>query len=107
MFRQTLTVHGFEVEDTGDGADALRRIEQRSPDLVVLELALPTLSGLAVRDEIAAHPQTRHIPIVVVTGIANLSHVHFPFVLYRPVSPESLLQAIRRCLSREPSDLGR
>jgi len=106
MFRQTLTVHGFDVEDTGDGADALRRIEQRPPDLVVLELALPTLSGLAVREEMAAHPQTRHIPIVVVTGMTNLYHLHLPCVLHKPVSPESLLRAIRQCLNGNPSDVG-
>jgi two-component system, OmpR family, response regulator MprA len=54
MFRTSLLLEGYEVLEAGDGLEALSRIDRELPDLVVLDLMLPSLSGVAVRQEIAA-----------------------------------------------------
>ena len=77
MFRTSLLLEGFDVLEAADGLEALTRIDRDPPDLVVLDLMLPTLSGVAVRQEIAAHVLTREIPVVVVTGTAmNIDHLN-------------------------------
>src|SRR5258705_9814975 len=68
LFRTALSVSGFEVICAGDGVEALYRLDAELPDLVVLDLGLPRLSGRDVLREISANMRTRHIPIVVVTG---------------------------------------
>ena len=68
MVRSALSIAGYGVEESADGPGALHRIQYDPPDLVVLDLGLPTVSGIIVRQEIAAHAHTRHIPIVIVTG---------------------------------------
>ena len=99
MWRVALSLEGFEVEEVGDGVEALQRVEQKLPDLVVLDLDLPRLGGLSVQQEIAAHALTRHIPIVIVTGSAmNLSHLDVPCVLRKPIFPEQIVKTVRRCL---------
>jgi len=99
MWRIALSVEGFEVEEAGDGIEALQRLEQRSPDLIVLDLGLPRLSGLSVQQEIAAHAVTRQIPIVIVTGSTmELGHLDVPCVLRKPVTPEELVAAVESCL---------
>lgn len=99
MFRTALAIAGYAVEEAGDGAAALYRIHHNPPDLIVLDLSLPTVSGLIVHQEIAAHAHTKHIPVVIVTGSTmNLDHLDVPCVLRKPVDPEKLITAVRDCL---------
>jgi CheY-like chemotaxis protein len=101
MFRTALRLEGFDVLEAANGLEALARIDREPPDLVVLDLVLPTLSGVAVRQEIAAHVLTREIPVVVVTGSAmNLDHLEVECVLRKPIAPEALVAAVKRCFQR-------
>ena len=101
MFRTSLLLEGYEVLEARDGLEALTRIDRDPPDLVVLDLMLPSLSGIAVRQEIAAHVLTREIPIVVVTGSAmNIDHLDVECVLRKPIPPEALVAAVKRCFHR-------
>ena len=100
MYRTALALAGFDVVEADDGLAALHFLDHRSPDVVVLDLMLPTMSGLVVQQEIAAHAHTRSIPIVIVTGTdLSLDHLDVPCVLRKPVSPESLVDAVRACLA--------
>jgi DNA-binding response OmpR family regulator len=106
LYRTTLTIAGYEVEEAADGLDALHRMDAHRPDLVVLDIGLPALSGLAVQQEIAAHAYTRQIPVVVVTGTTmNLDHVDVACVLRKPVEPDELLKTIRSCLAAATPDI--
>ena len=99
VFRTALSFAGFAVREAGDGYDALRIVDQHPPDLVVLDLLLPTISGMAVQQEIAAQVVTRDIPIVVVTGSTlRVDETQVACVLRKPVMPDALVAAVRRCL---------
>jgi CheY-like chemotaxis protein len=99
MFRTALSIAGYQVEESADGAAALYRIHHSPPDLIVLDLSLPTVSGLIVYQEIAAHAHTKHIPVVIVTGSTmNLDHLDVPCILRKPVDPEKLITIVRECL---------
>jgi DNA-binding response OmpR family regulator len=100
MYRTALSFGGFDVIEAEDAITALRFLDQDLPDIVVLDLMLPTLSGLAVQQELAAHPRTASIPVVIVTGSdMSLDHVDVPCVLRKPVSPERLVAAVKNCLA--------
>ena len=102
MLRTALMIAGFTVEEASDGAAALYRIHHQPPDLIVLDLSLPTVSGLIVHQEVAAHAHTRQIPVVIVTGSdMNLDHLHVPCVLRKPIDPERLVSTVRECLKLE------
>lgn len=99
MFRTALAFAGFTVREAGDGYDALRIVDQHPPDLVVLDLLLPTISGMTVQQEIAAQVVTRDIPIVVVTGSTlPVDETQVACVLRKPVMPDALVSAVCRCL---------
>jgi DNA-binding response OmpR family regulator len=99
VWKLALNLDGFDVEEAGDGIEALRRIEERVPDLVVLDLGLPMLGGLSVQQEIAAHAVTRQIPVVIVTASTDdLSGVAVPCILRKPITPDELAHAVRVCL---------
>jgi chemosensory pili system protein ChpA (sensor histidine kinase/response regulator) len=101
LYRTTLALDGFDVVTAEDGLDALQQIESRVPDLIVLDLSLPRVSGRDVQAEIEAHAQTRRIPIVVVTSeTGELDPVAFPCVLRKPIDSHELVRVVKRCLQQ-------
>jgi DNA-binding response OmpR family regulator len=99
MYRTALGFAGFDIIEAEDGLSALRSLDQYSVDVAVLDLMLPTLSGLAVQQEIAAHANTRNIQVIIVTGSTmNLDHVDVSCVLRKPISPDRLIDAVKACL---------
>jgi DNA-binding response OmpR family regulator len=101
LYRATLAIEGYGVVVAGNGIDALRQFDLDGPDALVLDLGLPLLGGRDVQRELAAHAETRAIPIVVVTGsdTSDLNEADFTCILRKPIQPEDLVAAIRRCLN--------
>lgn len=96
----TLTIAGYVVEEASDGVEALQLIDNRPPDLVVLDLMLRALDGVSVQQELAARAFTRYIPIVIVTGSSLDPAGHnIACVLRKPVMPEELVKAVAACLT--------
>ena len=100
MYRTALGFAGFDIIEAEDGLSALRSLDQYPVDVAVLDLMLPTLSGLAVQQEIAANAHTRNIRVIIVTGSTiNLDDVDVSCVLRKPISPDRLIDAVRNCLA--------
>ena len=100
MYRTALALAGFGVEEAIDGIDALRRLDHGRPDLIVLKIELPDISGIALAEEVAAHVQTRAIPVVAITDAdANLSSLRVSSILRKPVTPEQVVIAVKRGLA--------
>jgi DNA-binding response OmpR family regulator len=103
LYRKTLVMEKYEVQDTGDAMSALQALDRNTPDGVVLDLELPDISGVAVAREIAAHAHTRNIPVIVVTGSARkMERVDAACVLRKPVFPDVLVKVVRACLASGP-----
>jgi CheY-like chemotaxis protein len=102
MFRTALTLAGYEVTEAGDGLEALQRLDSSPPHLVVLDLLLPGVSGVVVRQEIAAQALTREIPVVVITGSTMLeADLDVACFLRKPVTPDRLVDVVQTCLAAE------
>ena len=61
---------GFEVHDASDGAAALAECTSFRPDLILLDVLMPGMSGFEVCKRIKTTPETRLIPIVLITGLS-------------------------------------
>src|SRR5689334_10193813 len=100
LYRSTLRAAGYFAVAVEDGVDALRYLEMDRADAVVLDLQLPRLGGRDVHRELKAQPQTRHIPIIVVSGtdVSDLRRSEFSCVLRKPITIDRLLAAIEKCV---------
>jgi two-component system phosphate regulon response regulator PhoB len=68
MLRYNLEKQGFRVEEAADGQEALTRIAETQPDLVLLDWMLPVMSGIEVCRQIRRRPATRDLPVILVTA---------------------------------------
>ena len=68
---RALTRAGYEVSFAGDGDEALLMAREKLPDLILLDMMLPKMSGLEVLKALKKEPATATIPIVVLTGLSQ------------------------------------
>lgn len=100
LLRTSLALAGYDVLEAGNGFEALQKLDQSPPDLVVLDIMLPQISGLVVRQELAAHALTREIPVVIITGSATeFDPTYAACILRKPISPDKLVITVRDCLA--------
>lgn len=96
---------GYQVSTATDGLSAVALTEELLPDLVVLDLELPKLSGFDAAKRLRAGPQTRGIPLIAATGYSHarqLDRAHqvgFDAVVVKPCNPAVLVHEIERLLS--------
>jgi two-component system cell cycle response regulator DivK len=70
LLNDVLEAHGYEVMSTGRGVEALDWARLHLPDLILMDLQLPDLSGLDATRQLKADPGTQAIPIIAVTAFA-------------------------------------
>lgn len=70
LFCDLLRAHDYEAEPVDDGRVALERARAYAPDLIIMDIQLPHVSGLELIGEIKADEQLKHIPIMAVTAYA-------------------------------------
>jgi two-component system, cell cycle response regulator DivK len=71
LFKQLLKAHGYEVLGTREGLQALDLAREEQPDLILMDIRLPDISGLEVIRLLKQNDQTKTIPIIAVTALAN------------------------------------
>ncbi len=106
LLRYNLEKQGFHVEEASDGQEALLRVAETRPDLVLLDWMLPSLSGIEVCRQIRRRPATRDLPVIMLTARTEAQdavraldtgaddHIGKPFAM------EALLARIRALLRR-------
>jgi DNA-binding response OmpR family regulator len=94
-----LEQQGYDVMEARDGLEGLAKAEFKRPDLILLDLMMPDVSGGRMYDEMKEHPKTSGIPIVVVTGKPD-AHQMFDDqigpddVIMKPFEADTLLARI-------------
>ena len=70
LFRDLLEAHGYQTSGTSNGHEALNLVRTMRPDLVLMDIQLPQVSGLEVTRWIKEDSELRSIPVVAVTAFA-------------------------------------
>jgi len=106
MLRYNLERQGYRVEEATDGQEALLRIIETRPDLVLLDWMLPSMSGIEVCRQIRHRPETRDLPVIVVTArtedqdaVRGLNTGADDYII-KPFNMDALLARMRALLRR-------
>jgi CheY-like chemotaxis protein len=70
LMRQILTHHGYEVLEAADGSAGLKMAREHMPDLILLDLQMPVMGGLAVIRELRRSPELSKLKVIAVTSFA-------------------------------------
>jgi len=70
LLKDILERRGYETLQTGDGLEAIKLALEHLPDLILMDIQLPEMSGLEVTRRLRGDDRSRHIPIVAVTALA-------------------------------------
>ncbi len=70
LFRDLLDAHGFAIIETDNGAMAVDMVRKILPDLILMDIQLPEISGLDIIREMKNAEEIRHIPVIAVTAFA-------------------------------------
>jgi CheY-like chemotaxis protein len=71
MYQKIFTFEQYEVELAGDGEEGLEKARLVKPTLILLDVMMPKMNGLEVLDKLKADPETKTIPVVMLTNLAG------------------------------------
>lgn len=110
LVRYNLVLEGYDVEVAYDGIEAIKKVEECNPELLVLDVMMPRLDGFAVCRFVKSHDEYKHIPVLILTArdseddeVRALDNGADDY-LRKPVSPKRLLSHVRALLRRNASD---
>lgn len=110
-----LSEAGYDTAIASDGEEAMRRLKEYRPDLVLLDVMMPRLSGFEVCKRLRADPATRDIGVIMVTALDQQTDIDRAVeagtddFLSKPINKDELFKRVRSLLQsrRQPSELDR
>ena len=106
MYCEYLQLSGFRVTEASDGAEALAQAFAQIPDVVLMDLSLPTMDGVEATRQLKLDVRTRGVPVIALTG-HSISSLAGGFAgtgcdsfVTKPCLPEALVAEVRRVLGK-------
>ena len=103
----TLRKQGYQVMVAVDGQDALTKIREHAPDLILLDVMMPKLDGFEVLARVKANPDTRGIPVIMLSNLEEPSNVRRAaecgadaYLVKSSLRPDQLAEIVAKALAR-------
>lgn len=102
---------GYDVIEADDGVQAVEQAHLYKPDIIVLDLELPGITGFEAAVRLRESAETRHIPLIAATGYSHVSQLEqarasgFDAIVVKPCEPAALVAEIERLLRSRQTTL--
>jgi len=109
LIRYNLAKEGYEVRVIANGVDGLKQARESRPDMILLDIMVPQLNGWEVCRRLKQEPDTREVPVIMVTGRVEEGDKVLGFEMgaddyvTKPFSPRELLARMRAVIRRGKS----
>jgi two-component system cell cycle response regulator DivK len=106
LFDDLLSAHGYLTFKTRDGSHVLELAREHKPDLILMDIQLPEVSGLEVTQWLKAEADLKHIPVVAVTAFAmkgdeeKIREGGCEDYISKPISITEFMQIVQKYLDR-------
>jgi CheY-like chemotaxis protein len=103
---EALSVSGYVISTAGDGQEAVKTATKEMPDLILMDLRLPVLSGYEARKWIKETEGLKDVPVIALTASAmkgdreKILAAGFDGYLAKPVHPDDLIKKVEECLGK-------
>ncbi len=104
LVRDVLQVKGYATLEAGTGEDAIRLARERNPDLILMDIQLPGMSGIEALEILRADPATAALPVIAVTASVmqhdrkQITAAGFDAYVGKPINIKEFLDAVRSAL---------
>jgi len=104
LVRDVLQVKGYATLEAGTGEDAIRLARERKPDLILMDIQLPGMSGIEALEILRADPATAPLPVIAVTASVmqhdrkQITAAGFDAYVGKPINIKEFLDAVRSAL---------
>ena len=108
LFCDLLDAFGYEAFKCGDGDRAIEIAREKKPDLIIMDIQLPVVSGLDITRWLKDDPELAHIPVLAVTAFAmradeqKVREAGCEGYLSKPIQITSLLRAVEELIGGQP-----
>ena len=105
VMQKALEQNGFQTASAADGGEAIRKARELHPDLILMDIVMPGLNGFQATRELASDPETRSIPVIMVTSKSQESDRVWGLrqgavdYLVKPVASEQLVRKAQAALA--------
>ncbi len=109
LLRQQLEKEGFTVLWNRDGEEAMKTLREQRPDLILLDLILPKISGFELMETMKADPQMEHAPVIIISNLGQDTDVArgqslgaVEYFVKAKMSIEELVEHVRTFMGSSP-----
>jgi two-component system cell cycle response regulator DivK len=109
LARDILQAKGFKTVEAVTGEEGVKLAKERKPDLVLMDIQLPGISGIEALRQVRADPDCARIPVVAVTASvtaidrSQISAAGFNGFLSKPINLKEFLETVKRMLENGPA----
>lgn len=107
MYQKLFTLEGYEVELAENGQLGLEKLKTYHPDIILLDIMMPTMNGIEMMTELKNEPTTKDIPIVVLTNLADMRVTNMALskgavlcIIKSQTEPDDVVASIKGVLER-------
>lgn len=106
-----LRENGYATVSASNGIEGMQMAKTEKPDVILLDILMPERGGIGMYQDLKEDKETKHIPVIIVTGVAQRTHFH-KFLsaeekglpppdgfLEKPMNPDSILALLHELLS--------
>ncbi len=73
---EIMLMDDYEIKCVENGIECIKSVEERIPDLLLLDFSMPEMDGIEVCKKLRGNKKTQHIPIVILSGFSSEEHMH-------------------------------
>lgn len=112
IYKTKLSQEGFSVAEAINGMEALKKLKDVKPDLILLDIIMPYMDGLEVLKKIKENEDTKNIPVILLTNLSQKEDVDKGmelgakgYLIKSHFTPSEVLEKIKSCLAdnRQPT----
>ncbi len=109
IYKTKFELEGFKVILAGDGEKGLKAIQTKKPDLVLLDILLPKMDGFAILQTIKKDPETKNIPVILLTNLGQKEDVQkglklgaVDYLIKAHFNPSETVEKVKKILESYP-----
>lgn len=108
LLKDSLELSGYEVDTAYNGEEAVAKIKQNKPDIILLDVRMPKMNGWEVCKWVKNNPETKHIPVIMLSAYDQRSDIEKGLslgaerYLIKPYDPTNLLKVLDEVMLPKP-----